>query len=149
MTRFDRRVAIFTLIDDHGRMLCQLRDNKPRYRPGMWGLFGGGIEPGETPEQAVIREAREEIQVDLKPEFFGQYVAPKTNNGQSCELFLFTAPLAWTIEALRSQQQEGADLGLFTIDEIMRLNIGQEDKRMLEDVAAKRPPKGTVTLSKE
>jgi 8-oxo-dGTP pyrophosphatase MutT (NUDIX family) len=33
--------------------------------PNNFGLWGGGIDPGETPEQAVIREAREELGIDL------------------------------------------------------------------------------------
>ncbi|MBI4145182.1 NUDIX domain-containing protein [Candidatus Woesearchaeota archaeon] len=149
MMQFGRRVAIFTLIDDRGRMLCQLRDSKPRYRPNMWGFFGGGIESGETPEQAVIREAREELQIDLKPTFFGHYAIPRPEDGPSRELFLFTASLTWNLETLRSHQREGAELGLFTIDEISQLNMFWDDKRMLEDVAAKKAPKGTITLARE
>ena len=32
---------------------------------GQWEFPGGKIEPGETPEQAVLRECREELDVDL------------------------------------------------------------------------------------
>ncbi|NJK66829.1 MAG: NUDIX domain-containing protein [Microcoleus sp. CSU_2_2] len=54
-------VAIAILHKD-GKFLCQLRDDIPNIRyPGHWALFGGHIEPGETPEVAVIRELQEEI----------------------------------------------------------------------------------------
>jgi 8-oxo-dGTP diphosphatase len=45
-----------------GKFLVQLRDNIPTIpSPGLWGLFGGHMEPGETPEIAVEREVLEEI----------------------------------------------------------------------------------------
>jgi len=54
-------VAIAILYQD-GKFLCQLRDDVPNIRyPGNWALFGGHMEPGETPEVAVIRELKEEI----------------------------------------------------------------------------------------
>jgi ADP-ribose pyrophosphatase YjhB (NUDIX family) len=35
---------------------------------GEWGNVGGAVEPGETPVQACMREAKEEIGISLKPE---------------------------------------------------------------------------------
>lgn len=54
--------ASLMLVDEHGRYLMQLRDDIPGILyPGHWGLFGGAIEPGETPEAAMRRELEEEI----------------------------------------------------------------------------------------
>ncbi len=46
------------ITDESGRMLLILRGHEPG--KGLWSVPGGRIEPGETDEQAVIREVREE-----------------------------------------------------------------------------------------
>jgi len=46
------------ITDESGRLLLIKRRNEPG--AGLWSLPGGRIEPGETDEQAVVRETREE-----------------------------------------------------------------------------------------
>lgn len=54
-------VAALVVTED-GRYLLQLRDQKPNiWYPGHWGLFGGAVDAGETPEEALRRELAEEI----------------------------------------------------------------------------------------
>jgi len=60
-----RRVSIILFYDNNGNILLQ--DRKEISKAGeKYGLFGGGIEEGETPEQALIREVREELNFDIK-----------------------------------------------------------------------------------
>lgn len=56
----ERRVLAILLVDR--RYLMQLRDDLPGIEhPGVWGLFGGGVEAGEAPAEAIAREVREEL----------------------------------------------------------------------------------------
>ena len=58
-------VVAVALIDDDGRMLVQQR---PAGKPmaGLWEFPGGKIDPGETPEAALVRELHEELGIDVE-----------------------------------------------------------------------------------
>lgn len=50
------------MVEQDGRWLLQLRDDFDWIvAPGCWGLFGGHLDPGESPEEALRRELLEEI----------------------------------------------------------------------------------------
>jgi 8-oxo-dGTP pyrophosphatase MutT (NUDIX family) len=51
------------IVDDAGQVLLALRD-----RPAIWNLPGGGVEPGEAPWDAAVRETAEEVGVDVEVE---------------------------------------------------------------------------------
>ncbi|GGA14987.1 NUDIX domain-containing protein [Neptunicoccus cionae] len=49
------------LIDQQDRLLMQLRDMNDRTAgPGLWSIFGGHVEAGETLSRAAVREFAEE-----------------------------------------------------------------------------------------
>jgi 8-oxo-dGTP diphosphatase len=62
-----REGAVVLLEDARGRIAFQLRDDRPDVLcPGHWGLFGGWLEAGETPEQGIRREMDEELGLSLE-----------------------------------------------------------------------------------
>jgi 8-oxo-dGTP diphosphatase len=66
-------VAACALIDGEGRVLLGQRPPGKAYA-GYWEFPGGKVEPGETPEQALIRELAEELGIDIRPACLAPYV---------------------------------------------------------------------------
>jgi 8-oxo-dGTP diphosphatase len=57
-------VAACALIDADGRVLLARRPEGKKMA-GLWEFPGGKLNPGETPETALIRELREELGIDV------------------------------------------------------------------------------------
>jgi nucleoside triphosphatase len=74
-----RFIVVGVVENDRGEyLLCRMPEDRGVF-PGEWGLPGGGIEPGETVEEALKREVLEEVGLSLRlvePLFFtdGTYV---------------------------------------------------------------------------
>lgn len=127
------RGAGVILIDDKSRVLLQHRDKNTSWYPNHWGVFGGQIEEGETPEQAVKREAEEELGIGLTNLRFFKRYALKREKG-IYEAFFFVASLTIPIEKLKEQQKEGQGLGLFNFNEVKDLKITDLTNLVLEDL---------------
>lgn len=56
-------VAAVALVDADGRVLIAQRP-ADKAMSGLWEFPGGKVDPGETPESALIRELREELAID-------------------------------------------------------------------------------------
>lgn len=60
-----REVTCIAIVNSQGEILIQKRDEKSSKWGEEWSFFGGGIEQWETPEQALKREAKEELWLDI------------------------------------------------------------------------------------
>jgi 8-oxo-dGTP diphosphatase len=61
----ERIVVVGGALVRDGRLLAARRSAPPELA-GRWELPGGKVEPGETPERALVRELREELGVDAE-----------------------------------------------------------------------------------
>ena len=117
-------VAMAILYRDH-KFLMQLRDNiEGILYPDCWGLFGGHLEEGETPELGMKRELIEEINYTIeKPKLFNCYTDYRA------ERYIFHAPLKVRLNKL--ELNEGYDLDLVPIENIQR-GFHYSDKPKME-----------------
>lgn len=58
--------VVAAVIEEGGRILA-CRRSPDRQHGGLWEFPGGKVEPGETPEQALVREIHEELTVEIEP----------------------------------------------------------------------------------
>lgn len=80
------RIAI-AVVEQDGRFLIGQR---PEGVPlaGLWEFPGGKIEPGETAEQAAVRECREETGLDVQPLFHYQAATHEYAHGAVALTFI-------------------------------------------------------------
>lgn len=110
-------------------MICQRPPEKPR--GSLWEFVGGKVEPGESREEALIRECREELAVRVIPEdvyMEVDYDYPDI----SVHLTLFTARIAEGTP----QRLEHSDIRWITPTEIDNYCFCPADKAILEKIAA-------------
>ena len=81
-------VSAVALVDVDGRVLLAQRP-EGKAMAGLWEFPGGKIEPGETPEAALIRELEEELGINT----WASCLAPLTFASHSYESFHLLMPL--------------------------------------------------------
>ncbi len=81
-------VSAAALIDADGRVLLAQRP-PGKSMAGLWEFPGGKVEPGETPEAALIRELHEELGIDT----WQSCLAPLTFASHAYEDFHLLMPL--------------------------------------------------------
>ncbi|MFC4626576.1 8-oxo-dGTP diphosphatase MutT [Daeguia caeni] len=81
-------VAACALVDGDGRVLLTQRP-EGKQLAGLWEFPGGKVEPGETPEECLVRELREEIGITTRV----PCLAPLTFASHTYEDFHLLMPL--------------------------------------------------------
>ena len=98
-------VAAAALVDADNRVLIARRP-QGKSMAGLWEFPGGKVDAGETPEQALIRELREELDIEI----CDTCIAPFTFASYTYEAFHLLMPLylcrSWEGEILPRENQE-------------------------------------------
>jgi 8-oxo-dGTP diphosphatase len=96
-----KKIAAIILENDNGEFLLYLRDNKPDIPfPDHWDLIGGHVEEGETPEEALVREVKEELDIDLKEYAFYKKYECLTGDAYENIKYIYTGKINLSIEEI-------------------------------------------------
>ena len=119
-------VAAALIWDDDKFMICQRPANKARGL--LWKFVGGKVEPGETKEQALIRECKEELNIFLSVGDVFMYVTHEYPD-ITVHLTLFYA-----IAAGKPQRLEHNDIRWITPSEISNYEFCPADEEILTKI---------------
>ena len=119
---------VAALVVEGGKfMICQRPTSKARGL--LWEFVGGKVEPGETKEQALIRECREELGVTVQPDeiFMAvDHVYP--------DITIHLTLLRTRIVSGRPQRLEHADIRFIAPEEISQYAFCPADAGILEEI---------------
>ncbi|MCI6530229.1 MAG: (deoxy)nucleoside triphosphate pyrophosphohydrolase [Mesosutterella sp.] len=62
-----KRIEVVAAIIHHEGKILATQRGYGDFKDG-WEFPGGKVEPGETPQEAIVREIREELEVTIRPE---------------------------------------------------------------------------------
>ena len=125
------------VVDDEGRILLV----RHTYGRLNWELPGGMSEPGESVEQAALRELREETGLRARVEqLTGIYYEPETDQHH----VVFRC-LTQGVSAPAPSSSEISDCGFFSVDDLPR-PISDFTIRRIQDTLAESSPRTVITI---
>jgi 8-oxo-dGTP diphosphatase len=127
-----KQIAAIILENDKGEFLLALRDNKLWIPfPNHWDLIGGHVEEDETPEEALVREVKEELDIDLKEYAFYKKFECLTGDAYENIKYIYTGKINLPIDEITLLEGERAQY--FSRKEIAHLKFANIIKTIVLD----------------
>jgi len=117
-----KEIAAIILENDKGEFLLALRDNKAWIPfPNHWDLIGGHMEEGETPEEALVREVKEELDINIKDYTFYKKYECLSGDAYENTKYIYSGKISIPIEEVTLL--EGQRAQYFTREEIPNIRF--------------------------
>lgn len=127
----DKKASVIILVNSEKKVLLQLRDAHAPTAPNKWAFFGGGVKRDENPYQCVLREAQQELAIQLVDPVL--IIARCMDHPVFDEEYVYIEQVSQaTIDKI--VQAEGADLGWFTYPQALQLDMVEDKKAILAAV---------------
>lgn len=109
-----KRISLLFIVKDN-KVLLFKRSATEKTNPSKYGMLGGHIEKGETPEKALEREVKEEAGVVIeKFNFLKKYV----NNDVELNVFYTNS---FDVDDIKLNKKEHSSFKFFTLEEILEM----------------------------
>ncbi len=128
-----RNISVVVLYTESGKIFLQERGKVSKFGE-EWTFFGGKIEEGETPLDAVVREIKEELNFELiDPIHVGSEstIAININNEEvnlSAEIYVKKIDEDKSMFKL----EEGSNMAFFDVKEAKKLKLGPLDHKIIK-----------------
>jgi len=110
------------LLKREGRILLEWRPEDAAVTPGVWDSPGGHVEPGETPEETLRREMREELGIEIaRPTFHVMLSETESKTGRFYVHHIHLVS-TWDGEPTPQEGQEVAWYDAVELDRLRDLN---------------------------
>jgi 8-oxo-dGTP diphosphatase len=124
-----RNVSVLILYNSTGHILLQHRASDASRLPNFWAFFGGGIEQGESPTEALEREMLEELSYQVQSPYFLLAQNIKDDEEENTK-YVF-------VEQYQDQPLqlgEGQAMGWFSPDETHELQMIEHDRAVVKQM---------------
>ena len=98
-------VASIAIIDANDQILIAKRPNK-KHLSGFWEFPGGKVEKGESPENALVREVKEELNIDINNKCIAPLTFSEFNYEKFHLLLLLYVCRRWEGEPMSMEKNE-------------------------------------------
>ena len=113
-----RRTVSCWIMNEKGEVLLQKRTSNKRRNPNKWSKTGGQVNSGETVEEAIFREVKEELGIEIPKKDIKVLDIHKSSDENKRFAYNFIFIVNYKIEDYTLQKEEVAEVRYFTIEEM-------------------------------
>ena len=121
-------VVAAVIQNEEGKILIAQRNLK-KSQGGLWEFPGGKIEPNETKEEAIIREIKEEMDIDIETK---KFIDQKIFNYPDKDINLIAIECKQIKGDIKLNEHE--DFKLFNKNELKNFNFSPADKFIINTI---------------